>query len=84
MAGADPNRCSGSGCSVTIQADITPVIVNIGGRTFSGNNVLQASLDSPQFALNDYGFTPFATAGASNLPRGRGGTLSQGDAGVQL
>lgn len=84
MVGADPNNCSGSACSTTIEADITPVIVNVGGLTFSGNDVLQATLDSPQFATNDYGSTPFATAGAPNLPRGPGGTLSQTQAGQQL
>ena len=36
------------------------------------------------FALNDYGSTPFATAGAPNRPRGPGGLLSQADAGNQL
>jgi len=61
MAGADPNNCSGADCSVTIEADITPVIVNIDGLTFSGENVLAATFASPQFALNDYGSTPFAT-----------------------
>jgi hypothetical protein len=84
MVGADPNTCSGSNCSTTIQADITPLIVNIDGLTFSGNDVLAATLASPQFATNDYGSTPFATAGASNVPRGPGGTLSQGDAGNLL
>jgi hypothetical protein len=84
MVGADPNNCSGSGCSVTIQADITPIIVNVAGLTFSGNDVLAATLASPQFATNDYGSTPFATAGAANLPRGPGGALSQLDAGNAL
>jgi hypothetical protein len=84
MVGADPNNCFGAECSVTIEADITPLIVNIGGRTFSGSNILDATLASPQFALNDYGLTPFATAGAPNLPRGSGGVLSQGDSGRQL
>src|SRR5260221_8049462 len=84
MVGADPNNCSGAACSVTIEADITPVIVNIDGLTFSGNDVLAATLASPQFATNDYGSTPFATAGAANLPRGVGGLLSQNDAGNQL
>ena len=51
MAGADPNNCSGADCSVTIEADITPVIVNIDGLTFSGENVLAATFASPQFAL---------------------------------
>jgi hypothetical protein len=89
MVGADPANCSGSGCSVTIEADITPVIVNIGGWTFSGNDVLAATLASPQFAINDYGSTPFATAAGAfpNAPaliQGSGGALSQLDAGVSL
>src|SRR6267378_803699 len=81
MVGADPNNCFGAECSVTIEADITPLIVNIGGRTFRMSGVMSASIVTPQFALNDYGSTPFATAGAPNLPRGSGGVLSQGDAG---
>jgi hypothetical protein len=84
MVGADPNNCSGSACSTTIEADITPVIVNIDGLTFSGNDVLAATIASPQFALNDYGSTSAATAGAPNLPRGAGGVLSQTQAGQQL
>jgi hypothetical protein len=89
MAGADPDNCSGSGCSVTIQTDITPLIVHFDGMTFDGTAVLQPTLDSPVFALNDYGSTPFATA-AGNFPdfprliKGPGGVLSQGDAGQQL
>jgi hypothetical protein len=84
MVGADPNTCSGSACSTTVEADITPIVVNVGGMTFDGNDVLGATLASPQFALNDYGSTPFATAGAPNLPRAPGGVLSQGDAGNAL
>jgi hypothetical protein len=89
MVGADPNHCSGSACDVTIQADITPINVNVGGMTFNGTDVLAATLASPQFALNDYGSTPFATAAGAfpNAPafiRGPGGTLSQTNAGQQL
>jgi hypothetical protein len=89
MVGADPNNCSGAACSVTIEADITPLIVNIDGLTFSGNDVLAATLASPQFALNDYGVTPAATAPGSfpmapAFIKGPGGILSQGDAGNQL
>jgi len=84
MVGANPNTCSGSACSSTVETDITPLIVNVGGLTFSGNNVLAATLASPQFALNDYGSTPFATAGFSHLRRGPGGALSQNDAGNLL
>ncbi len=84
MVGADPYGCTGSGCDVEIQVDITPIIVNVGGRTFSGEDVLAATLASPQFALNDYGSTPYATAAGAfpstpRLIRGPGGTLSQGD-----
>jgi len=89
IVGSDPNNCSDAGCSVTIEADITPIIVKVGGLTFSGNDVLAATLASPQFALNDYGSTPAATAAgafplAPALIRGPGGVLSQGDAGNQL
>ena len=90
MVGADPYQCSGSTCSVTIEVDITPIIVNIAGLTFSGGgDVLAATLASPQFALNDYGSTPAATAPGSfpaspRLVQGAGGMLSQGDNGLQL
>jgi hypothetical protein len=89
MVGADPNNCSGADCSATIEADITPLIVNIDGLVFSGSDVLGATLASPQFATNDYGSTPAATA-AGNFPnapaliRGQGGALSQNDAGNAL
>jgi hypothetical protein len=84
MVGADPNNCTGSDCSVTIEVDITPINVNVGGMTFNGTDVLAATLASPQFALNDYGSTPYATGpndNVSRLPRGAGGSLSQDDAG---
>jgi hypothetical protein len=85
MVGADP----GSNTPATIEADITPLVVNIGGLTFSGNDVLNATLASPQFALNSYGKTPAATAAgafpkAPGLIAGPGGTLSQGDSRNQL
>jgi hypothetical protein len=103
MVGADPNRCSGSACDVTIQVDITPIIVNVGGRTFDGRGVVAPTLASPEFATNNYGTTPAATGpdvfgpnhpasdpscstayGDVCAPRGPGGLLSQGDAGVPL
>jgi hypothetical protein len=89
MVGADPNNCSGSGCSVTIEADITPLIVNFDGMTYDGTAVLGPTLDSPVFAENDYGSTPFATAagafpGYPQIVQGPGGILSQGDSGVPL
>ncbi len=83
MVGVDPSTKG----SATIEADITPLVVNIAGLTFSGNDVLPATLASPQFALNNYGKTPAATAPGdasatppTGLVRGPGGILSQGDA----
>ena len=59
------------------------------GESFNGTEVVAATLASPIFALNDYGFTPFATAPGAfpNDPsfiQGPGGVLSQNDAGNQL
>lgn len=82
MVGADPNNCSGDACSTTIEVDITPIIVNVGGLTFDGTNVLNATLNSPQFALNDYTTTSFATD--STGAKGAGGALSTDNANVQL
>jgi hypothetical protein len=89
IVGADPNNCSGADCDATITVDIIPLNVIAGGETFNGTDVVAATLASPIFALNDYGFTPFATAlGAfPNDPfliQGPGGVLSQNDAGNQL
>ena len=89
MAGSNPYTCSGAGCSTTVEVDITPIIVNVGGLTFDPAGSLAATLASPLFGLNDYGSTPAATqAGAfPNAPaltRGPGGALSQDDAGNQL
>ena len=85
MVGVDPSTNGSS----TIEVDITPVVVNIDGLTFSGEHVLAATLASPQFQTEDYGSTPFATAAGAfpNTPafiRGPGGALSQDDAGNQL
>jgi hypothetical protein len=84
MVGADPNNCSGSACSTTVEADVTPINVVVDGLAFNGTDVASATAASPLFATNDYGSTPFATAGAANLPRGPGGVLSGGDAGNLL
>jgi hypothetical protein len=74
---------------VTIQADITPLIVNFEGMTFDGSAVVGPTLASPVFAKNDYGSTPYATAAGSwpdfpRLVKGPGGKLSQGDRGQLL
>jgi len=89
MVGADPNNCSGADCDVTVTVDIIPLNVVVEGESFNGSDVVDATLASPVFALNDYGSTPFATA-PGNFPdfpaliRGTGGVLSQNDAGNQL
>ena len=83
MAGGAPSQ----GKATTIQVDITPVVVHVAGMTYNGNNVLAATLASPQFANNDYGSTTAATqVGTASAPEsmGPGGALSQGDAGNQL
>ncbi len=93
MVGTDPS----SNSSPAIQADITPVNVNLDGMTFSGSGVLAATLASPQFANNDYGSTVYATVPGcrlstcmpkTSLTRGGDGVtpmaLSQGDAGNLL
>jgi hypothetical protein len=89
MVGADPYGCAGSGCSVTIQTDVTPLIVHFDGLTYDGTAVVGPTLASPVFATNDYGATPFATAAGAfpsfpRLVKGPGGVLSQGDAGLRL
>jgi hypothetical protein len=89
MVGADPYGCAGSGCSVTIQTDVTPLIVHFDGLTYDGTAVVGPTLASPVFATNDYGSTPFATAAGAfpsfpRLVKGPGGVLSQGDAGLRL
>jgi hypothetical protein len=96
MVGANPNSCSGSACSTTITADITPVIVNIDGLTFDptasiqgGNSALQGVEASPIFQGNDYGSTTAASVEGGVAPypdpvEGPRGALSQDDAGNSL
>jgi hypothetical protein len=92
MVGADPNHC-GNGCSVTIEADITPIIVNIGGLTFSGADVVGPTLASPVFTPHDFGTTTASTIPGTLPPAAPGVlgrsaigmySLSQGDLGTLL
>jgi len=89
MVGADSNNCSGADCDVTVTVDIIPLNVVVEEESFNGSDVVDATLASPVFALNEYASTPFATA-AGNFPdfpaviRGPGGVLSQNDVGNQL
>jgi hypothetical protein len=83
MVGADPSLEQ----STTITADIVPVNVVIGGRTFSGSDVVQPTLDSPVFTKNDYTSTPFVTNssdGTTNNSFTTGGALSSGNTDNQL
>jgi len=89
MVGANPNSCVSTACSATITTDVIPINVVVEGATFSGEETLAATLASPLFELNDYGWTQNATAAGSfpNAPaliRGAGGSLSQDDAGIPL
>jgi hypothetical protein len=86
MVGADPNQCSGSACSTTIEADITPINVVVGGRAFNGSDVVQATLDSPMFTNNDYTTTPAVSTVVAppGIGKTAGGPLSSGNVGVQL
>jgi hypothetical protein len=83
MVGTDPALEQ----STTITVDITPLNVVIDGRTFSGSDVLAATLASPVFATSDYATTPLvtnSTDGKTNDGFTAGGTLSTGNSGVQL
>ena len=89
MVGANPSTCSGAACSTTINVDITPINLVVGGMSFpvvpahatsSTPDVLNATLASPIFATNDYASTPAATAAGDwpnspQLVRGKGGKL---------
>lgn len=90
MVGANPALHT----TTIVQADITPLNVVVGGRLFSGSDVLAATLGSPLFGTNDYGSTSAATQQGTWPPdptgvkpfliQGPGGAVSQNDAGNQL
>jgi hypothetical protein len=82
MVGASPFSCSGDACSSTIPVDIVPLVINVGGFTFDGRNVLAATLASPQFANNDYTSTTRSTSASGSFTSG--GALSSGNTNVQL
>ena len=50
MVGADPYNCSGSACAATVETDIIPLNVVVGGMQFNGTDVVGPTLASPQFA----------------------------------
>ena len=82
MVGANPFTCSGTACDTTIPVDIVPIVVNVGGFSFNGNDVVDAMVASPQFATADYTSTSRATNASGGA--GAGGALSSGNTAVQL
>jgi hypothetical protein len=82
MVGANPFTCAGQSCSTTIETDVVPVNVTVGGMSFNGDDVVAATLQSPQFTNENYATTPHATSAAGGF--NSGGALSAGNDGVQL
>ena len=89
MVGADPNTCSGRGCDVTIQVDITPINVNVGGQDLRRQR--RAAADPRVAAVRRQRLRHHpGRDGGRRVPAGpssSGGPaapLSQGDAGVPL
>jgi hypothetical protein len=67
---------------VAVTVDVVLLTVNVGGLTFSGTDVLNATLNSPQFKRGDYTTTSAATNATGG--KGPGGALSAGNTNVQL
>src|SRR5215469_8118631 len=80
MVGQDPSLQK----STTITVDITPLNVNVGGRSFNGTDILQPTLNSPVFTNNDYTSTPFVTDRTVANGHSAGGILSPGNTNNQL
>jgi hypothetical protein len=80
MVGQDPSLRQ----STTITVDITPLNVNVGGRSFNGSDVLQPTLTSPVFTNHDYSSTQFVSDRAVAKGFTTGGTLSPGNTSNQL
>jgi hypothetical protein len=78
MVGVDP----ASNGAASIDVDIVPINVTVGGRAFNGSDVIPAVLASPLFQTGDYSITSAASTSAGG--RGSGGALSAGNVDVQL
>lgn len=78
MVGANP----ASNEAATIQVDIVPVNVTLGGRAFNGSDAVDAVLASPLFKTADYSTTTAASSPSGG--RGPGGELSDENEHVQL
>jgi hypothetical protein len=80
MVGRDPALRQ----STTITVDLTPLNVNVGGRSFNGTDVLQPTLDSPVFTSNDYTSAPLVSDPTVASGHTAGGILSPGNTSNQL
>jgi hypothetical protein len=78
MVGVDP----ASNGAASIEVDIVPVNVTVGGRAFNGSDVTPAVLASPLFQTGDYSSTTAASTRTGAV--GAGGELSAGNVDVQL
>jgi hypothetical protein len=78
MVGVDPATDG----SATIEVDIVPIDVRVGGRAFNGSDVIPAVLASPLFQTGDYSST--SAASTRTGARGAGGELSAGNVDAQL
>src|SRR4029077_1207589 len=78
MVGVDPD----SNSAASIEVDIVPINVTVGGRAFNGSDVIPAVLASPLFQTGDYSSTTAASSRTGAA--GPGGELSAGNVDVQL
>lgn len=78
LVGVDPASNGGA----SIEVDIVPINVTVGGRAFNGSDVIPAVLASPLFQTGDYSST--SAASTPTGARGAGGELSAGNVDVQL
>jgi hypothetical protein len=76
MVGADPYNCSGTGCNVTVETDIIPLNVIVGGMEFDGTDVV-----APTLAYH-LGLNPTVHPPITIVVPGNQGTLLQSGRGV--
>jgi len=80
MVGLDPALQR----STTITVDVTPLNVNVGGRSFNGADILGPTLSSPAFTTNDYTSAQLVSDPTVAAGHKAGGSLSAGNTSNQL
>ena len=80
MVGLDPALQQ----STTVTVDVTPLNVNVGGRSFNGADILEPTLSSPVFTTNDYASAQFVSDPTVADGHKVGGSLSPGNPSNQL